>query len=992
MSKRGTSNRHVPAMFGLVGFMAIGLLAITAPAVLADPGDIGFQGPSFSGSGADPTSSKPESKVWFNDGFWWASMYNSSASAFTIHRLSGTTWTNTGVVIDDRETTHQDALWDGTKLYVASHVYSTSPASGFPARLQRYSYNPSTDTYSLDGGFPAQINNWRTETLVLDKDSTGQLWATWTRSSKVYVNRSLASDTAWGGEFTPSVTGTSIGSDDISTLVAFGGDKVGLLWSNQSGSPDSFRFSIHQDNAGDTTWGASVAILPGNNNADDHLNLKADPAGNLYAVVKTSLSGSGDQNVVALRRAASNGAWTSATVINRSTTANQYTRGVAVVDTVNNLLHVYATSPESNGTIYEKTSPLNALSFTVSGLGTPFIRDNSPNDLNNATTTKQPATSTTGILVLAGHETLNEYWWNATSFGPPPNAPPTASPVAKSTPHDVPTTINMAGTDAETCQLTFVAPATGPAHGALGSITPANCAAGSPNSDSATVQYTPALGYSGPDSFTYTVSDGTNPPVSATVTLTVTNAAPTATGSTQTTPEGATKTVTLNGADADNCDLTFVIATGPTHGAVNPITPLTCAGTGPFTDTATVDYTPTSGYNGPDSFTFTVSDGVTTSAPATVSITVGTPPNAPPTASPVSKSTPHDVATTVTLAGTDAETCDLAFAIVTGPANGSLGSIGTTNCALGSPNSDSAPVLYTPAGGYVGPDSFTYSASDGVNPPVQATVTLTVTNAAPTANGSNQSTAQGVPVTFNLTGSDPDDCNLTFAVTSTPAKGGVSAPAAANCTAASPNTDRASVTYTPTAGQTGGDSFTFTVTDGLSAPVQATVNITISSGAPTTTTFLPVADAHVNTSNVNGNYGTLTTIKVREGLGTTADPNYRGYLKFNISGVTGSVSAVKLRLFVTDVTSDLQSIFVVPDGWTETEITYTNAPPLTGLTAVGSATAPALGYVEITLAPTTVNASTTTLSLAIKSAAGNSAVFSSREDATNKPQLLVTYQ
>ena len=283
--------------------------------------------------------------------------------------------------------------------------------------------------------------------------------------------------------------------------------------------------------------------------------------------------------------------------------------------------------------------------------------------------------------------------------------------------------------------------------------------------------------------------------------------------------------------------------------------------------------------------------------------------------------------------------------------------------------------------------------SDGTNPPVSATVTLTVTNAAPTANGSSQSTAQGVPVTFNLTGSDPDDCNLAFAVTSTPAKGGVSAPAAANCTAGSPNTDRASVTYTPGAGQTGSNSFTFTVTDGLSAPVQATISITITSGAPTTATFVPVADAHVNTSNVNGNYGTLTTIKVREGLGTTADPNYRGYLKFNISGVTGSVSAVKLRLFVTDVTSDLQSIYVVTDNsWTETGITYTNAPSLTGLTAVGTSTVPALGYLEITLVPTTVSSSTTTLSLAIKSAAGNSAIYSSREDATNKPQLVVTYQ
>ena len=194
MSARGSSNRHVPVVVGLVVFMAAGLFGVTAaaPAVVrAAPGDVGLPGPSFAGSGADPTGTKPESKVWFNDGFWWASMYNGAASAFTIHRLSGATWTNTGAVIDARENTHSDALWDQAagKLYIASHVYTTSPSNGNNALLYRYSYNAGADTYALDGGFPQTINTWSSETLVIDKDSTGQLWATWTRGGSVRVNR-----------------------------------------------------------------------------------------------------------------------------------------------------------------------------------------------------------------------------------------------------------------------------------------------------------------------------------------------------------------------------------------------------------------------------------------------------------------------------------------------------------------------------------------------------------------------------------------------------------------------------------------------------------------------------------------------------------------------------------------------------------------------------------------------------------------------------------
>jgi hypothetical protein len=159
-------------------------------------------------------------------------------------------------------------------------------------------------------------------------------------------------------------------------------------------------------------------------------------------------------------------------------------------------------------------------------------------------------------------------------------------------------------------------------------------------------------------------------------------------------------------------------------------------------------------------------------------------------------------------------------------------------------------------------------------------------------------------------------------------------------------------------------------------------------------TFNPIADAQVTTSNSAANYGTLATMKIREGDGSTANPTYHGYLKFSLSGVTGSVGSVKLRLYVTDPSVATESIFVISDNsWTETGITYNNAPPIPTGTPAGSVTAPAAGaYIDITLDPTTVSSSTTTLSLAVKSSAGDSLIFSSREDATNKPQLVVTLQ
>ncbi len=70
-----------------------------------------------------------------------------------------------------------------------------------------------------------------------------------------------------------------------------------------------------------------------------------------------------------------------------------------------------------------------------------------------------------------------------------------------------------------------------------------------------------------------------------------------------------------------------------------------------------------------------------------------------------------------------------------------------------------------------------------------------------------------------------------------------------------------------------------------------------STAAATTLTFVPIADTQVASGNVNGNYGSLATIRTRQGDGTSTNPIYRSYLTFQISGATGAnVSSVTLQL------------------------------------------------------------------------------------------------
>jgi hypothetical protein len=104
------------------------------------------------------------------------------------------------------------------------------------------------------------------------------------------------------------------------------------------------------------------------------------------------------------------------------------------------------------------------------------------------------------------------------------------------------------------------------------------------------------------------------------------NAAPAAVNNSFSTSANTPVPVILAATDNENCDLSFSIVTAPGHGTLGAIGNNSCTGAGPYSDTATVTYTPSAGYYGSDSFTFKVNDGYVDSNLATVSITVNAPP------------------------------------------------------------------------------------------------------------------------------------------------------------------------------------------------------------------------------------------------------------------------------------------------------------------------------------------------------------------------------
>lgn len=132
--------------------------------------------------------------------------------------------------------------------------------------------------------------------------------------------------------------------------------------------------------------------------------------------------------------------------------------------------------------------------------------------------------------------------------------------------------------------------------------------------------YTAAAGYTGPDSFDYTITDDTGLESTATVSLTVTSspAGPlSALRDTLGTRANTPATVNVLGNDVGGSGAkTVTNATNPSHGTV------TCAANGDCT------YTPALDFSGGDGFIYTVTDAAAASATATVHVTV-----APATAS-----------------------------------------------------------------------------------------------------------------------------------------------------------------------------------------------------------------------------------------------------------------------------------------------------------------------------------------------------------------------
>ncbi|GEP43499.1 Ig-like domain-containing protein [Brevifollis gellanilyticus] len=446
------------------------------------------------------------------------------------------------------------------------------------------------------------------------------------------------------------------------------------------------------------------------------------------------------------------------------------------------------------------------------------------------------------------------------------NDVPEAHSQSLTTPEDTALPVTLAGTDADGDALTHVI-LSQPSHGTLSGAAP-------------NLSYTPATNYSGADSFTYKVNDGTADSATATISISVgpINDRPAVNPIAVTTAEDEGVEIEPEAFDLDGDELTLSALTQPGHGT------LTATASGWL-------YTPNANYNGTDSFSYRANDGLADSDAAIVTITI-TAVNDAPLAQAQSLTLDEDDVASVTLLGSDVEGSALTFEILTQPAHGTL--------------SGAAPnLVYTPAAHFHGADSFTFRVNDGDLNSTPATISLQVEsiNDAPVADSQNLSLDEDGSLAITLDATDGDEDTLTYTLTQLPAHGTLSGTA--------PN-----VIYAPEANFHGTDSFAFTVSDGTAASSPAYVNLTIQ---PVNDT--PVAQAASFTTNEDTaasivlqatdiDEDTLTYTLVTQpahgqisgtapSLTYTPEANYHGADSFTFTVNDGTVDSTTVQISLT---------------------------------------------------------------------------------------------
>ena len=253
--------------------------------------------PIFQTGVPNPTQDKPQSKLWYAHGRYWA--WLPVANGSTVLEQTPTGWRELiDLRIDLVGLPGQADVWSESnfaravlvgkdRLAVVELAFDSARQTYLPGNL-RYEFPLPEATDPRDP----------LETATIARDSKGRWWIAFDRNRSVFVAWTTDNDgTTWSH---PREIGSKTDRDDISAIFALP-DRIGVIWSDQVA--DGVFFREHLDNQPVDQWNEPATVEQGGKTADDHFNGVVAKDGTLYVATKNSVDQIGvPQQVLRIRR------------------------------------------------------------------------------------------------------------------------------------------------------------------------------------------------------------------------------------------------------------------------------------------------------------------------------------------------------------------------------------------------------------------------------------------------------------------------------------------------------------------------------------------------------------------------------------------------------------------------------------------------------------------------------------------------------------------
>ena len=247
-----------------------------------------------------PTADKPQSKLWFARGSWWACLPTLDGNQLWKRSPAG--WAQASCANSPLQGLfgHGDVFAEEDRVHIVLVSSKALTTVSLCYDVRRCGYVRAAPPTTWHSPPDESI-----ETATITKDQTGRLWVAYDANQSVWVR---ASKDSTGIRWTdPVLIGRAISDDDICSIVRLSGG-VGVIWSNQN--DDTILFRFHRDGCPFDIWHQKEIVAQGDKTADDHLNCAVAEDGTLYVATKTALDTPG-RPLLSLRERHPEGRWRS---------------------------------------------------------------------------------------------------------------------------------------------------------------------------------------------------------------------------------------------------------------------------------------------------------------------------------------------------------------------------------------------------------------------------------------------------------------------------------------------------------------------------------------------------------------------------------------------------------------------------------------------------------------------------------------------------------